>query len=250
MNRIKIDPLAVSAPPEQDQHTAAVAFDQIEKLAVSSGGECTVFAPLHYEPNYKYPLIVWLHGGGDDKSQLQRVMPEISLRNFVGIAPDGNCGNEITGFEWHQSHAGISAADVSVVNAIDEALFRFNINQRRIFIAGIGSGGEMAFRIAFERPELFAGVISLNGSLPVQDAPLSSWQLCRDVPVFLAHSRNFPQYDEQLLCQQLRLLHIAGFSVTLRQYPGCDSVASGMLPDLNNWIMETIESAVGIRRNS
>ena len=31
-----------------------------------------LFAPMHYEPGYAYPLIVWLHGPGGDERQLNR----------------------------------------------------------------------------------------------------------------------------------------------------------------------------------
>lgn len=250
MNRIKINPLAVSHLPKFDHPSVAIAFEQIEKLSVTSRGECSVFVPMNYEPNYKYPLVVWLHENGDDNSQMQRLMSGISLRNYVGIGPNGTFGDEQAGFYWSQCDQGISSADESVLNAIDQALLRFNINDGRIFLGGCARGGEMAFRIAFQRPELFAGVISLNGSIPEQDVPLADWQRCRDLPVFWAHCRESIELDEDLLCEQLRLLHIAGFSVTLRQYPGEEIVVDSMLPDVNNWVMEMIETAVGTRRNS
>ena len=49
--------------------------------------EHSFFVPLHYEPNYAYPLVVWLHGPGDGHRQLKQVMPHISLRNYVAVAP-------------------------------------------------------------------------------------------------------------------------------------------------------------------
>ncbi len=47
------------------------------------------FAPMHYAPGYAYPLIVWLHGPGGDERQLLRIMPLVSMRNHVGVAPRG-----------------------------------------------------------------------------------------------------------------------------------------------------------------
>ena len=47
------------------------------------------FAPLHYESNYAYPLLVWLHGSGDDESQLKRIMPLVSLRNSATWTSSG-----------------------------------------------------------------------------------------------------------------------------------------------------------------
>lgn len=56
---------------------------------VSGRGPYSLFGPLHYEANYAYPLIVWLHGPGDDEHQLRRIMPAISLRNYVAVARNG-----------------------------------------------------------------------------------------------------------------------------------------------------------------
>ena len=48
-----------------------------------------IFTPQHYEPNYAYPLIVWLHGPDDDQRQVNRVMPLVSLRNYTAVGPRG-----------------------------------------------------------------------------------------------------------------------------------------------------------------
>ena len=45
-----------------------------------------LFAPLHYASGYAYPLIVWLHGSGSDERQLQRIMPLVSMQNYVAVA--------------------------------------------------------------------------------------------------------------------------------------------------------------------
>ncbi len=248
MNRIKISPLAVTSQPQPESRPIDLALEQIEKLTVASGHEYSVFVPVHYEPNYRYPLIVWLHSNGDDRSQLQRVIPSTSIRNYIGIAPEGPYGDPDAGFSWCQTHECIEATEESVVDAIDNAMMRFNVASERIFLAGFGAGGEMAFRLAFRRPELFAGVISLNGGLPTCHSPLSDWDRCRDLPVFWAHYRASSEFSESQLCSQLRLLHIAGFSVNLRQYPGTERLEPNMLADMNNWIMEMIESSIGPQR--
>ena len=58
------------------------------KPAGKSSVEHSFFVPLHYEPNYAYPLLVWLHGPGESHSALKQVMPHVSMRNYVGVAPN------------------------------------------------------------------------------------------------------------------------------------------------------------------
>src|SRR6185503_16233240 len=49
----------------------------------------TTFAPIHYEERYAYPLLVWLHGDAGSEQELRQIMPLVSMRNYVAIAPRG-----------------------------------------------------------------------------------------------------------------------------------------------------------------
>lgn len=213
-------------------------------MSIHTNEEFTTFVPLHYEKNYSYPLIVWLHSDGKDGNELNEILPHVSVRNFVGIAPKAPVGNFEAGYFWEQEADTIDFTHDLISSALDSAKNRFNINRHRVFLAGAGAGGTMAYRIGLERPELFAGVISLNGPLPKEERPLMHWNTCRDLPVFWAHSRQSGDFPQSLLCEQLRLLHIAGFSVTLRQYPGEKCLHKKTLGDLNRWIMEMFSSTI------
>ena len=68
---------------------SAFQVDSASCSSDSSDFAHALFAPMHYEPGYAYPLIVWLHGTGGDQRQLQRVMPLVSMRNYVAITPRG-----------------------------------------------------------------------------------------------------------------------------------------------------------------
>ncbi len=237
MNRIKISPLALSGNCESD---SKVNFSKTLRKDLGAKNRhrnqaSSVFVPMHYEKNYQYPLVVWLHSHMENSDEIHQVMPKVSMRNYVAVAP--NC---CTGDCWQQDADSIEAAHASVINSIDMAMSRFSINPGRIFVGGFGSGGTMALRVAMERPELFAGVMSINGPMPESQAPLGCWEECRNLPVFLTQARNSDSFDQITLCRQLRLLHVAGFALTLRQYPGVESLSDKLLQDLNRWIMEVV----------
>jgi phospholipase/carboxylesterase len=235
MNRIKLGPLARLSPASSSEFD----FSPRSHAALSPPGEHTVFVPLHYESKYAYPLVVWLHDRGGDESELSHVMRRLSLRNYVAVAPRGAdpCGEG--GFDWSQDGNAIECGDEAVAAAIDDATRQFNISSQRIFIAGLGTGGTMAFRIAFQRPEWFAGVLSLNGGLPTGWTPLSRLNHCRRLPIFWTQCRGDQRFSEAELAGQLRLLHIAGFQITLRQYPSQD-LDQQILPDANRWMMNLV----------
>lgn len=221
---------------------------ETESGALSSGhggAPHTLFTPMHYEPNYAYPLLVWLHGRGGDERQLKRIIPHISLRNYVGVAPRGAtiCGggrNGQGGYDWPQSHQDIVQAEMRIFEAIQAATMQMNISPSRIYLAGFDTGGTMALRLAMLHPGRFAGVLSLGGRFPTARAPLSRLNHARQVPLFIASGRDSTEYPPEDVCADLRLFHSAGMAVALRQYPCGHEISTVMLGDVDRWIMEQI----------
>jgi phospholipase/carboxylesterase len=198
-----------------------------------------LLAPLHYEPNYAYPLLIWLHGAGGNERELHEVMPLVSLRNYAAASIRGTEAAE-GGFDWPQTPAGIHTAMIRVADAVTRARERFNIHSRRIFLAGYAAGGTMALRLALRGPRLIAGGVSLNGCFPADHAPLAQLSQIRDSRLLIAHCRDSQTYPTDRLCQELALFHAAGLSVTLRQYPCPDELTTQMLSDVDAWLMEQI----------
>lgn len=207
-----------------------------------------LFTPLHYERNYAYPLIIWLHGPADDERQLNRVLPLVSMRNYVAVAPRGtvasqpahDCDDERLplGYEWHQSPEQISLAEHRVFAAKAAAERRFSVARNRIFLAGFGCGGTMAMRLALNHPTCFAGAASFGGLFPCGYAPLGRLAEARKLKLLLATCRDSIDYPPEQVCEHLRLFHSAGLSVCLRQYPCGDELTTAMLADMDRWIMD------------
>jgi phospholipase/carboxylesterase len=203
------------------------------------------FAPLHYEPNYSYPLLVWLHGPDSNENQVKQIMPHVSLRNYVGASPRGTAlssqddGSQIQ-FCWQHDEVHISLALERLWECIDGATKRFNIARARVFIAGLESGGTMALRLAMKCPSQFAGALSIGGAFPTERAPLAALDEVRRLPLYFATTSHSVEYPQTQVCEHLRLFHSAGMSITMRQYPGEDGLTDLMLADMDRWIMERI----------
>lgn len=202
---------------------------------------------MHYESGYSYPLLVWLHSDDSSEHELPGVMAPLSTRNYVAVAPRGTASTpgERRVFAWSQNAAHIEAAGQAVGNAISKAQRRFHVNPRCIFLAGFGGGGEMALRLALNSPQSFAGVISVNGPLPVGRSPLRRIHDARKLPMMLVagvESRNYPQ---RRVSSDLRLLHAAGIQLELHQHPGGDDLTEVMLKDMNSWIMQRVCQPAG-----
>lgn len=201
-----------------------------------------LFSPLHYESGYAYPLIVWLHGRGKtDERQLMKVMPTISMRNYVAIAPRGlETDLELGHHGWPDSDYDFFEAQKKVFDCIEIARTKCHINKRRIFLVGCQEGGAMAFQLGLRFPDRFAGIVSLGGRFP--KGKLTQLHAVRKLPCLLSVGRESQTLTTRAIAKDMMLFHTAGMSVTVRQYPGGDGLSIAMLEDLNRWVMERVTS--------
>ena len=78
------------------------------------------------------------------------------------------------------------------------------------------------------------------GAFPSGGRPLGNLVAARRLGIFLAADRGSRQYPASQVCADLRLLHTAGLSVTLRQYPCGRHLIRQMLADVDRWIIDEI----------
>jgi len=190
-------------------------------------GDDRLFMPLGHEPGYDYPLLVWLpdttvNGRPFD---LGRVMTRVSLRNHVAVQPAPAAGEDREEAVWR---------------SIERVCERVAIHRRRIFLAGQGSGGTEAFRIACRHPREFAGVASLGGPFPVGEGLFAQLAEVRRLPMLLCCQRAGVVSRAAATDRMLRLFHAAGAALAMRIYPGRDDLSRAALADLNRWIMDEV----------
>lgn len=206
-----------------------------------------LMAPEGYEPNYAYPLFVWLHAPQGTEREVWGVMRSLSTRNYVAVGVRGPIHLE-TGYDWGDCEAeSASTTEMAVdrvFHAVDRAVQQYNIREHRIFIAGFHRGGTMAARLALMYPERFAGAISVNGPLPEGNTLLRYWHSARGVKLLACMGRNSTDYSPRMLCEQLPLVHTAGLSLDVRQYPAENELTTIMLSDMNAWMMEQVATSV------
>lgn len=221
-----------------------------------------VFAPIHYEAGYSYPLIVWLHGSGSDEKQLFRIMPRLSLRNYIAVAPRGLTSNEsgvmrplkeypsgnsvrrlYSTYDWPDNECAYEKIEDRVFGSIERAVHKYNINEHKIVIAGFDVGGTMALRLAAMYPERFAGAVSLCGAFPEENTPLANWKTLRNFPILMSVGCQSRILDSQKVIRQLKLFHAAGMLVSVRQYNVGQELTPQILSDVNNWVMGNIVCA-------
>ncbi len=248
----RIDAMLAPAAGQAAQPAAAKGRASARVFTSEAGAaRAALFTPLHYEENYAYPLFIWLHGPGENELQLRRVMPLMSLRNYVGLGLCGTMRDAHAGqpgaYTWSQQPTHVSQAAERLAAGIALACHRFNIHAQRIFLAGFGAGGTMAYRLALLQPDRFAGVLSLCGEFPRGQGALRRFHAARRLAVFVGCGRYSAAYSDAMAAEDLRLLYAAGMQVELRQYPCGQELCPVMLGDMDRWIMAHVtgEAAAG-----
>ncbi len=194
-----------------------------------------IFIPECYEPNYAYPLIVWVAGDRFAKQDLGRVMPQISTRNYFGLTfhPPFAAG----------LHPNLSEIADRLQRTIASFRRRYHLHTERVFMAGVGDGATLALDLGLFTPEWFAGVIAISGKFPARACALRRFDELRGKRVLLtagAHSEGPAVHDVA------RLLHAAGMRVCTRLHDTNEDFTPMLLREVDRWVMHEIYSPGGL----
>lgn len=171
--------------------------------------------PRDYNPQNKYPLLVYLHGSGkDEQGLLDRPR---SGGNFIEIAPLAR--------DIYRAYAE-DYSQRDIVEAIEDVCTYFSVDADKVIIGGFSMGGYGALRTFYEHPELYKGVAVhaghpnianewLDGDHPnfLDEKYLSSFF---NIPVFIYHGRKDAGLDVRLIEEMSKKLTNAGALVTTR----------------------------------
>jgi poly(hydroxyalkanoate) depolymerase family esterase len=132
--------------------------------------EYKLWTPSAYKKEKAVPLVLMLHGCTQNAEALASLsgMNELSEKNdfLVAYPEQGATANPLKCWNWfdpkHQSRdAGEPALIAAVIQDIRAS---FNIDNQKVFVAGISAGGAMAIVMAATYPDVFAGVGVIAGT--------------------------------------------------------------------------------------
>jgi phospholipase/carboxylesterase len=237
MAQTRIHPILGLRPPE-GFYTSEVA----EPL----GWPLRTFLPRGYESNYPYPLLVFLHGHGSTEEKILDYAPRLSRQNYVCVAPRGpltlapKADGRMT-YSWGPEDQDDPVVEDYVIRAIQQTRRDYHIHSERIYLVGFREGAALAYRLALLYPEKFAGVISLNGSMPRRGCPLMRLPDVRQLRVLIGHGIANPIVPLTLAKQDHRLFYNAGLPVRMHTYTTTHRIHAEMLRDIDRWVQGHIE---------
>ena len=149
----------------------------------------SIALPPNYDPEKKYPMLIWLHGSGvDDRNS---PLDHFSQGGLIALAPNGR--GPTTAYCKNNSQ-------VDIKEVIDEICNEFSVDRSKIILCGFSMGGYGVYRSHFETPEKYRALAVFSGhpNLPYGDIDFlkeENAKIFKDKEIFVFHGdldRNCP----------------------------------------------------------
>jgi polyhydroxybutyrate depolymerase len=141
----------------------------------------------------RVPLVLVLHGGGGDGSNAERMTgfsQKADAEGFVVAYPYGTGRFDEKLLTWNAGNCCDYALqrqidDVGFIRVLVKKLIEdYPIDSSRVFVTGMSNGAMMAYRLACEAADVFAGAGAVAGAMNVRDCNPS-----RPVAMMIIHGR-------------------------------------------------------------
>ena len=137
------------------------------------------------------PLVFVLHPSGGDAAGMRRLsnyeFDELADKHgFLVVYPDGfdNTWNDCRGGSPFSSKR-LKIDDAGFIKSLlDHEVTAHVVDRKRVFAAGWSNGAQLAYRLALEYPEDFAGVAAISASVPAKEN-LDCGQADKPIPVMI-----------------------------------------------------------------
>ncbi len=192
------------------------------------------FPEDYHNTNYDYPLVLFLHGAGERGDSIDLVethgIPKLIKEGkdfpFITLAP------QCPRFQYWPEPLNVK----TLIKLLDEIIKQYRIDEDRIYSTGLSMGGYGTLAIAKERPDIFAGIISVCGGMDTTNI-----QNLRNMPIWLFHGdedKVVPVENSKIVYQTLKNINP---NVFLTIYPGVNHNSWDITygnKDIYDWLLK------------
>ena len=165
---------------------------------------CLLYLPSDYyfQPEKTWPLILFLHGGGEAGTDLEKLkqtgLPEILVGKddfpFIVVSPQIPAPPEhqdpatMYDIEGYLNSYGWKQRTKMLSLLVDELIATLQVDPRRIYLTGISLGGFGTWAYLLKEPDRFTAAIPIAGGYHFTDFELPE-NLCllKDLPIWVFH---------------------------------------------------------------
>jgi polyhydroxybutyrate depolymerase len=221
----------------------------IEHGKISVGGLAhtyRLFRPQKLDAQNPTAMVVLLHGcgsSGDEFASITHFDEQAGAAGVVAVYPDG-LANFGPGFNhcWNEFLDPAMPDDFTfLTQLIDQLTKDLPIDKNRIFVAGLQSGGHMAYTLACAIPERIASIASISGGMPVDQGKAlmrcSDNKLAKPVSVMEMHGTAdaFIPYEGGGVLNAPPILDVVKYWATVNGCSGDPSVNENGITKTTLW---------------
>jgi len=191
----------------------AQLIDAEMETIVSESLSYYLYFPKDYksEKNKKFPLLLFLHGGGESGDSLStlksngppKLIAEGKQFPFLILAPQNPYKKK-----WWNTRAVAQLLDTIVENN--------RVDKNTVYLTGLSRGGSAAWEMAVQYPDKFAAMAVVCGMTPL---PYANW-INKDLPIWVFHGdqdESIPISESVNMVDKLKAM---GYDVKFTIYEG------------------------------
>jgi predicted peptidase len=212
--------------PPSSQEAQTNAFN--ERLFVNARHErmpYLLFVPKDYDRLKKYPLVLWLHGGGsrgDDLKQLNVYGDQSGLGYFARADNQSKYPSFIVAPQcplnklWGDPDSVQPTAEMRLVlEILEKVQADYSVDSRRLYATGISLGGFGTWDVIARRPEMFAAAVPICGGGNPAKAPLMA-----KTPIWAFHGEQDELVNVSQSRRMIAAIRNAGGEPRYTEYKG------------------------------
>lgn len=206
-------------------------------LSVQAALDYFLYLPEGYEQQANWPLLLFLHGGGERGSDLERVknhgIPRLVAEGaqfpFVMIAPQ--CPLE---YRWSDQVDSLAALLESTIHCCQ-------IDPKRVYLTGMSQGGCGAWHLAMRYPHLFAALVPVCGYRPYTYGYKEKAFPLKNIPIWAFHGVQDEIVEVGETEKMVAALHEHGADVRYTPLPEANHQQCWeqvyAMPELYEWLL-------------
>lgn len=195
-----------------------------------------LYVPTDYDPSRKYPVVIGLHGTGEMIEPLEAMLEKMEMG--TAWARDSEAGhnqcivvipqcikhyddedNWVSLVQFIKGHSNSPFWPLPQLKAVWNLLTmlesRFSIDDKRIYITGMSSGGFAAYVMAMDHPGAFAAIVPISSA-----ANPDRIHELKGLPMWIFHSDDDPLIvPEWSINPTLKNMDNAGVKYRITRYP-------------------------------
>lgn len=198
-------------------------------------------------PDTKSPALILLHGYRSNEVSFFSLAKSVP-QEFTVISVQAPISKGPKAYAWYNldmanglayDPAELEQARLQVIEFIEQATKKYNLDTEQIYLSGFSQGGIMSYAVGLTRPDLVKGIAPLSGRLSKETKEgLSKNKALKTLKVFIAHGTkdNVISVEEARTAKDFLLEN--GITPTYVEDDLAHSVNDNILRSLITWLKQ------------